>query len=376
MLAAFSKVLCLAQETDLNSVDLYHTDAPVSCKFVTLNDDRYWVYAVLDFRSNVTDPLWVQYSWSTNEGDKVDSTQVTPGDSQSVLKWSFQEVLPDLITVRLNWNAREWIFQEHFPMNAYHGSGGVSLWETSLPLLRSWIHIGDSVQVRSGENGAVYTYFYGHDFDPARPPMTINPASGSASLSIDSVFMLKANQFYIPDKRGLYFFQADSTSTLGVSLVVTDPQFPKPREISDLTEPLIYVSTRNEFQSLKEDFSSKQALDKFWLSTLGSAEKARAAIKNYYQNVEEANRLFTSYKEGWKTDRGMIYVILGQPLVVKKEYETETWTYRDSNGEEINFQFKKVSNIFSNDHYELFRDKNYDRPWFVAIDKWREGRIP
>jgi GWxTD domain-containing protein len=205
--------------------------------------------------------------------------------------------------------------------------------------------------------------------------MAVSPAKGSAPLSIDSIFVLPAGQYFSPDKQGLYLFQADSSGTSGVSLVVTDRQYPEPREITDLTEPLIYISTRREFETLKEDLSNKQALDKFWLSTLESPETARAAIKSYYQNVEEANLLFTSYKEGWKTDRGMIYIILGRPITVKKGPDTEIWSYLDIDGDEINFQFNKVSNIFSNNHYELFRDKSYDRTWFIAIDRWREGRI-
>jgi len=221
ILIVVSSAICRAQESSLNTVDLYFADAPVSCKFVTLDDDHYWIYAVLDFQREVTDPVWAHYSWSTVEGDHADSTQVNPGNAQEILKWNFLDRLPEFITLRLNLNGREWIFQEHFPLNGYHGSGGVSLWESSGPMLHSWIRIGDSVQVKSSQGNELYTYFYGHDFDPARPPMIISP-TGDSSLNIDSIFTLKANQFYVPNRQGLYFFQADSTGTSGVSLVVTD----------------------------------------------------------------------------------------------------------------------------------------------------------
>jgi GWxTD domain-containing protein len=204
--------------------------------------------------------------------------------------------------------------------------------------------------------------------------MTVNPAKGSELLSIDSVEVLTPERYFTLHDPGLYFFQADSTTTQGTSIVVTDQSFPQPMEISDLTEPLIYITTRNENQKLKENLSDKQALDKFWLSTVGSADLARSAIKNFYQNVEDANALFTSYKEGWKTDRGMIYTVMGPPISMTKEADSETWIYQSAGSEDLRFVFKKISNIFSNNHYELFRDKSYDRPWFLAIDRWRKGQ--
>ena len=193
-------------------------------------------------------------------------------------------------------------------------------------------------------------------------------------MSIDSVFVLEPNTVYTPAQTGLYFFQADSTSTDGISVVVADPNFPKPREISDLTEPLVYITTRSEYKNLKENLNSKSAFDKFWLSTVGSPEKAKVSIRDFYQNVETANTLFTSYKEGWKTDRGMIYIVMGPPLAVTKQERSETWTYQDRSGEPLEFVFKKVQNIFSNNHYELFRDEAYERTWFLAVDRWRNGR--
>lgn len=34
----------------------------------------------------------------------------------------------------------------------------------------------------------------------------------------------------------------------------------------------------------------------------------------YFERIKEANRLFTSGKEGWLTDRGRIYILLGPPI--------------------------------------------------------------
>lgn len=374
--AAISDHTAEAQEPTVNTLDLYRTNTQVSCSFSTLDQDVFMIYALLDFKEAPVDSLWISYSWQNPDHTVNDSTLVKPGDRQQVLTWSFaNDNIPPMITVRLNYKSRKWVFQEHFPMDAYHSSGGVSLWQSSYPILKTWIHLGDSILLQSQGNNNVFIYFYDHQFDPSRPPMTVRPAQGSASLTIDSLFTMAAGEYYQPHKQGLYFFQNDTTGTIGTSLVVTDVYFPKPQEVSDLTEPLIYITTRAEYQELQQDFSDKQALDKFWLTTLGSPDKARTAIKNYYQNIENANTLFTSYKEGWKTDRGMIYTVLGAPLEVTKTQDTELWIYRDISGDELRFEFRKVSNIFSNNHYELFRNESYDRQWFIAIDRWREGRM-
>lgn len=370
--------LGLAQDNLPNALDLYQTESPVSCSFAVVDQDPTWIYAVLNFRQKVEDSIWVAYSQAIEGFFQQDSILIQPSRQRQVLKWRFDEGYPEavMITVGFNWKGREWLFQEHFPRTAYHSTGQVSLWQSSLPLLRSWINQGDSVQIQSELSDSVYVYYYSHQFEPARPPMTLRPNKGNGSLTIDSIYTLKADQYYTPDRQGLYFFQSDSTTTLGITVLVTDQYFPKPQEISDLTEPLLYISTRDEFQTLKQNFSSKQALDKFWLSTLGSPERARATISNFYQYIEDSNALFTSYKAGWKTDRGLIYTIMGPPLEVGKLLDGENWIYKNALGEQIIFQFIKVSNIFSNNHYELFRDKSYDRLWFNAIDRWREGSNP
>ena len=35
--------------------------------------------------------------------------------------------------------------------------------------------------------------------------------------------------------------------------------------------------------------------------------------EGYYRRVRFANEEFTQYKDGWKTDRGMIYILFGPP---------------------------------------------------------------
>ena len=364
------------QEKRTNALDLYTIDAPVRCSFTALDkNDSLNIYANLKFDQDSEKSGWINYSWTLDNTIFQDSIAIDLTRNSQMIQWTFeQDQVPSIITLSLQWKSRKWTFQQHFPVDAYHPSGGVALLQSSLPMMTEWINLNDSLQVTGPGVENVFVYFYGHPFDPARSPMAVRPGKGSSSLSIDSIFVLRANTVYAPMQKGLYFFQSDSTSTEGISVIVTDPHFPKPREISDLTEPLVYITTRKEYENLQGNPNSKSAFDKFWLSTVGSPEKARVSIRNFYRNVEAANTLFTSYKEGWKTDRGMIYIVMGPPISVTKQESSETWSYQDWGGEPLDFVFKKIQNIFSNNHYELFRDESYERTWFLAVDQWRNGR--
>ena len=367
-----------AQESLINTLDLYSPQSPANCTFTTVGQGEFlWIYAQLDFDQPVEDSLWINYNWESSGLLYEDSTLFRSADKRRLrIKWEFAaHEVPTILTVSFSWKARDWVFQEHFPMDVFHPSGGISLWESKTPWFQHWMHVSDSILIQNNSSEVTYAYYYRHSFDPARPPMAMRPGPGDSSLSIDSIFTVPLNQYFTPTKEGLYFFQSDSSSTSGRSILVKNEHFPQPKEINQLTQPLIYITTRVEYLKLKKDLTDKQALDKFWLSTLGSPEKARTAIKAFYQNIETSNTLFSSYKEGWKTDRGLIYTVLGPPLSVSKKIDGETWTYRAAGGSELIFSFLKIKNIFSNNHYELIRDQSYDRDWFQAIDRWREGRI-
>jgi len=376
LLALLTTTASQAQQGTVNALDLYQPQAEVTAGFAAIDrGDSLTIYSVLNFKESTDNELWVNYSWPLSGSQVFDSIPVDPAEGKYLLQWTFQKTqVPPVITVALDWKSRRWIFTEHFPMDAFHESGGISLWNQDQPLISNWINLGDSVELEASGAHTTSAYYYSHPFDPARPPMTVQPGISDSSLSIDSLLALNANAYFRPTQTGLYFFQKDTATTDGTSMVVTDEYFPQPRKISDLSEPLVYITTRKEYENLQNDLNSKQAFDKFWLSTVGSPDKARAAIRNYYQNIETANHLFTSYKEGWKTDRGMIYSVLGPPLSVTKELDGETWVYQDRSGEPLQFVFKKIRNIFSNSHYELYRDTAFERSWFLAVDRWRKGR--
>jgi hypothetical protein len=91
--------------------------------------------------------------------------------------------------------------------------------------------------------------------------------------------------------------------------------------------------------------------------------------------VQDANYYFTSYLEGWKTDRGMVYLIYGSPNVIYRTLNSETWIYGEENNvNSLSYSFTKVNNPFTNNDYTLERSVVYKQSWITAVDIWRQGR--
>jgi hypothetical protein len=97
-------------------------------------------------------------------------------------------------------------------------------------------------------------------------------------------------------------------------------------------------------------------------------------MRNYFKRVEAANQYFSSYKEGWKTDRGMIYIIYGIPDEVYLFEDREVWEYKNEDFKE-RFQFVKSATIFDPENYVLIREKSFTNDWYNMIDLWRKARF-
>jgi GWxTD domain-containing protein len=133
---------------------------------------------------------------------------------------------------------------------------------------------------------------------------------------------------------------------------------------------------KEEFESCKNANDKKAAIDNFWITIAGSKERARELLKRYYGRVKEANKYYSSYTQGWKTDRGIIFIVFGPPTSVYKNKNNETWVYGiESNPNSVHFNFIKTKNPFSDNDYILERSVYLKDPYYTAVDYWRQGRI-
>jgi GWxTD domain-containing protein len=248
-----------------------------------------------------------------------------------------------------------------------------------LPLEKHYVRTNETVTIQkiNGQSQPLTVRYYKNTFEPASSPMNLNPRTLSASLQADSVFTIQSNQNIQFDREGLYSITADTTLSEGMGLLVVDQRFPKVTKPQLLLQPLLYMSTNTEINEIKKSEDFKKSLDTYWLNLMnGDASLAQQSIRTYYGRVEEANKLFTTYKEGWKTDKGMIFVILGAPNKVQRSKDREVWTYtQQGNAQNVNFTFNRRNNQFVDDHYELVRYADYQPIWYPVVEAWRNGTI-
>ncbi|MFT7208591.1 MAG: GWxTD domain-containing protein [Flavobacteriales bacterium] len=169
----------------------------------------------------------------------------------------------------------------------------------------------------------------------------------------------------------------DDRSQHVLTLLVTNDYFPEVRMIDEMIQSLRYISSKREFERINATKANrKKELDKFWLDCGGSKERSRELIRIYYRRVEEANYYFSSYVEGWKSDRGLIHIVFGNPNRINHGADYETWTYGEENNlSSVTFNFRKVDNALSENHLVLERNPIFRTQWDRAITAWRNGRI-
>jgi GWxTD domain-containing protein len=218
--------------------------------------------------------------------------------------------------------------------------------------------------------------YYRSDYPIALPPFLENREL-AYSLKPDSAFLIDienvTSSLLRLKSNSIYHFQSDTTQKEGLTLFTFYEGFPKVTTAEQMLAPVRYISTKNEFNDLKMMKNAKQAVDEFWLDKAGTVERAKAMIIRYYNRVQDANKYFTSYLEGWKSDRGMIYIVFGPPQALYKSATQETWVYgEDRNILSTTFTFNKVNNQFSDNDYSLERSAEYKDTWYTAVETWRK----
>jgi len=223
---------------------------------------------------------------------------------------------------------------------------------------------------------SIYVKYYRNTFPLPRPPVTNLPSTRPEFIP-DSIFKYAYNDTvnYLLPYEGMYHIQVDPAQQGGLTLFNFGQSFPKVTTIDEMIGPLAYLTSSAEFDELVNQTNKKLALDNFWLRTTGNVETSRELIRIYYNRVFFANYYFSSYKEGWKTDRGMMFIVYGPPNALTKSAENEVWTYYRKRGKEpLRFTFTKIKNPYSDNDYQLERDF-VNSMWLQAVQDWRKGKV-
>lgn len=177
----------------------------------------------------------------------------------------------------------------------------------------------------------------------------------------------------------LYIFTEGSKAEDGFLYSRFANFYPQIKTVDLLVEPLRFISSRDEYAALTDTNKHRRAeFEQFWLDKVnGDREEARYLIKVYYSRVEYANQHFTTYKEGWKTDRGMILIVFGEPDQIENEGgKEERWIYTNNSGNSsMSFSFYREEGKFQKNDYALIRNPIFKGQWYDAVDAWRNGRV-
>ncbi|HEY0654013.1 MAG TPA: GWxTD domain-containing protein [Chryseosolibacter sp.] len=361
---------------DINYNYLYNPDETVAFQLKAIRHTSDWEVQFNIPKKDTTDLLSTYLvEWSTREtlSDK-ESKPFFPAEIQgSAVKGSFRVPFTDrtvyLVAKVINKPMkRAWIFfqalEPNHPVNA-------SLENRGHPVFRPFVNLSDSV-VLHGLPEAVVSY-YNDLFPAAQPPFSESLGKVSKGMKTDSTFTIHQGEVVRLSKKGLYLIQQDTNSASGIAVRAED-DYPKLAKIASLSPPLVYITTAQEYSKLLQAKNDKKSFDRVILGITNDRDRASRLMRNYFRRVELANYYFTSYKEGWKTDRGMIYIVFGLPDEVFKFNDREVWNYSLTK-RNLSFTFVKSSSVFDPDNYVLLRDQKFQQSWYETIDLWRGSRF-
>jgi GWxTD domain-containing protein len=214
-------------------------------------------------------------------------------------------------------------------------------------------------------------------FDMAKPPFASNEEGAEITDLPDSILtlsLISGKAYFSLFDKGIYSFVMNNKRIFALNYL--EENFLDIFNHAGMVKPLRYICTNNEYEKLLNATDKKQAIEDFWIKMSGSKERARVLIREYYSRLLLANKHFSSYKEGWKTDRGMLSIVMGAPNTISSGNNGETWLYGTSHNMmmSLSFTFYKPSNTIYKNDFRLDRYKLYKDYWYRAVESWRQGR--
>lgn len=137
-------------------------------------------------------------------------------------------------------------------------------------------------------------------------------------------------------------------------------------DLDEAIDQLRYFAKGDELDYIREaedQDERRRRFEEFWERhnpTPGS--KSNAAMVEYYNRVAYANQQFGHYMAGWKTDRGMVYILYGPPDYIDRHpLDTESKPYEIWEYYEINKRYVFIDESGFGDYrllYPIWDDRN------------------
>ena len=252
--------------------------------------------------------------------------------------------------------------------------------ETKTPLFRDYVEKNERVLIRYRREGTrFFVRYYHREFPLPYPPYSLSnqiPFDYRADSLFSIMPMENDTMGFIFNKPGFYHIQSDTSTKDGLTLFRFNDDFPYIKKPAQLLLPLRYLTSKQEYDAMDSYKNVKTAVDSFWVYAGGSHDRARDLVKKFYNRVQRSNEYFSSYVEGWHTDRGLIYIVYGPPNIVYKNSDSENWVYgEEKNFNSLTFTFLKVINPFTDNDFRLDRSQVFKTSWYNSVEMWRQGRV-
>ncbi len=144
-------------------------------------------------------------------------------------------------------------------------------------------------------------------------------------------------------------------------------------DLREVVGSLRYIASSGELQkitSAKTDSGVKANVLKFWAEYGGYTKMAE-----YYQRVSQANRLFSTCIDGWRTPMGMFYIVCGPPDYVEcRGAYSERWMYiRESTNDRVVADFRLLRETANPDERYYGLENLYSNLdfWSYYVSRWR-----
>jgi GWxTD domain-containing protein len=371
---AFSQAL-----RDINYQYLYNPESAIEFTMKPVRGSNHWTIL---YKLSIKDTSSVrsyEIQWQNREALNSKEGSVLSGSQTRDHQDNKSEVgrviiplsaAPKIVVAKVINRAQNtaWLFyaplESNYPVDLFIES-------ENIPLLKTFINTEKTFSL--SDSSDVFVSFYNDRFPTAAPGFSETQGKVSKAIDADSVWRLPWGASVSFSANGLYLFQKDTSIANGLA-VRNERDYPRYTLIQNLPGPFVYICTKLEYDRLEAAKGDKKAFDRTVLTITGDTERAKQLIRNYFRRVELANQYFTSYKEGWKTDRGMVYIIFGPPDEVYRFYDREVWDY-DNTLYKVSFDFVKSSSVFDPDNYVLIRNQKYKEVWYQVVDLWRNARF-
>lgn len=238
------------------------------------------------------------------------------------------------------------------------------------------------------EIDSLYVFYFRYfDFIPYPPSMMLPERSPGREPDLVIPIAISDTTPMMFPRKGIYLCSIDSNVIEGFTFFNFGEEYPQITRPETMIEPLAYFATQEEMNALRTSDKPKMAVDEFWIGRSTNIERSRELLRIYYNRVLFSNFYFTSYKEGWRTDRGMIYIMYGPPDKVYKSPAGEQWGYKKPvvkmtwgtryrvKEEYLWFNFRYNPNRFTINDYYLNRTDATPTFWDQAVSDWRKGIV-